>query len=180
MIILLGASASGKTEVCKELVRNYGYKKLVTYTTREKRVGEVDGVDYNFIDSTTFKERIDQGFFFEYVSYNGNFYGTARKDIDDNTVLIVEPNGFKAYRDSDLSNIISFYLESDEAHRVEWMRKRGDPEEKISSRIINDRISFRSENIEGVTYSLNSNDLSIENLALMVNDIYKNRIKLVK
>ena len=105
---------------------------------------------------------------------------TGVERVDDNTVLIVEPNGFKTYRDSDLPNIISFYLESDEAHRTLWMRKRGDPEDKISSRIINDRISFRPENIEGVTYSLNSNDLSIEKLALMVNDIYKNRIRLVK
>lgn len=180
MIILLGASASGKTEVAKELVRNYGFKKVITYTTREKREGEVNDKDYHFIDATTFKSLIDKSFFFEYVNYNGNFYGTAIEDISDYSVVILEPNGFVKYRDSSLKNIVSFYLESDEEHRIAWMRKRGDEENKINSRIINDRISFSKDNIKGVNYSLDSNDLSISELAKEVNDIYLRRIGIIK
>ena len=37
MIILVGASASGKTEICKALCYKYGFKKFVTTTTREQR-----------------------------------------------------------------------------------------------------------------------------------------------
>ena len=178
MIILLGASASGKTEVAKELVKNYNFKKVVTYTTRDLRVGEVDGRDYHFISAESFKNKIDEVFFFEYVNYNGNFYGTAKSDLTIDSVVILEPNGFKAYRESTLPNIVSFYLESDEEHRINWMRKRGDSEEKISSRIINDRISFNESNIKGINYVLNSNDLSIEELTKEVNDIYKKRIEM--
>ena len=172
MIILLGASASGKTEVAKELVKNYNFKKVVTYTTRPKREGEVEGKDYNFISLDSFKTKMDDGFFFEYVNYNGNFYGTAKSDLTDDSVVILEPNGFKAYRDSSLPRIVSFYLESDEEHRIKWMRQRGDSEEKISERIINDRISFRQENIKGINFVLDSNDLTIPELTKEVNDIY--------
>ena len=46
MIILVGESASGKSSIEKYLVDNYGYNKIISYTTREPREGDVDGVDY--------------------------------------------------------------------------------------------------------------------------------------
>ena len=49
MIVLAGASASGKTEVAKLLAKKYGIVKIITTTTREKRVGEVDKRDYFFV-----------------------------------------------------------------------------------------------------------------------------------
>ncbi len=48
MIILVGASASGKTEVAKLLARKYGIRKVVTHSTRPLRSGEVNAVDYLF------------------------------------------------------------------------------------------------------------------------------------
>ena len=53
------------------------------------------------------------------------------------------------------------------------MKQRGDSIEKINERIINDRISFRQENIKGINFVLDSNDLSIKELTKEVNDIYK-------
>ncbi|MCR5741731.1 MAG: AAA family ATPase [Gammaproteobacteria bacterium] len=176
MIILLGASASGKTEVAKLLVKKYSYKKVITYTTRPIRSKEVDGIDYHFKSVNEFKKLLDQDFFFEYVNYNGNFYGTAKEDINDKSVLIVEPNGFKSYANSSLKNIVSFHLSSDEEHRIQRMIERGDETEKINSRIVNDRISFKDENIEGVDFTLNSNDLTIEELADEIEAIYKEKI----
>ena len=177
MIILLGASASGKTEVAKELVKNYKYKKVVTYTTRPKREGEVEGRDYNFISLDTFKTRMDEGFFFEYVNYNGNFYGTAKSDLTLDSVVILEPTGFKAYRDSNLEHVVSFYLASDDKHRIEWMRKRGDPEAKIEERIKNDKKAFSKENLKGIKYTLDSNNHSILELTEMVDSIYKKELE---
>ena len=46
MIVLVGESASGKSSIERNLVDNYGYKKIITYTTRQPRPNEVDGVDY--------------------------------------------------------------------------------------------------------------------------------------
>lgn len=177
MIILVGPSASGKTEVAKELVKNHGFKKVVTYTTRLPREGEIDGKDYHFISLPDFIEKLSNNFFFEYVNYNGNFYGTAKSDLTLDSVVILEPTGFKAYRDSDLEHIVSFYLASDDKHRIEWMRKRGDPETKIEERIKNDQKAFSSENLKGIKYTLDSNNHSILELTEMVDSIYKKELE---
>ena len=68
MIILIGPSASGKTEVVKYLVNNYGYTKLVTNTTREKGIGEIDGKDYNFITREDFLSKLKNNEFFDMLN----------------------------------------------------------------------------------------------------------------
>ena len=49
MVILVGASASGKSVVAKDMIKRYGFSKVVTYTTRSIRVGEVNNIDYHFL-----------------------------------------------------------------------------------------------------------------------------------
>ena len=60
MIILCGPSACGKTEIAKYLSQAFSLKKVVTNTTREKRIGEVNHVDYNFITKEEFLKLKDQ------------------------------------------------------------------------------------------------------------------------
>lgn len=55
MIILCGKSGSGKDTVGKELV-DMGYKRVVTYTTRPMRPGELDGHQYHFVSVDKFEE----------------------------------------------------------------------------------------------------------------------------
>ena len=73
MIVLAGASASGKTEVAKELAKRYGITKVITTTTRNIRVGEVDGRDYFFVSKERFEEMINEGRFVEHTLYNENY-----------------------------------------------------------------------------------------------------------
>ena len=54
MLILIGPSASGKTEVAKYLASHFNITKIVTYTTRSPRLNEKNGVDYNFVDVADF------------------------------------------------------------------------------------------------------------------------------
>ena len=61
MILLVGASASGKTEVGKILLSKYGMKKAVTQTSRQIRPSEVDGVDYHFVSKEEFLRLWDEG-----------------------------------------------------------------------------------------------------------------------
>ena len=58
MIILVGPSASGKTEIVKYLIKYFSYTKFVTTTTRNIRVNEINGVDYNFISTAEFLDKI--------------------------------------------------------------------------------------------------------------------------
>ena len=95
MIIIVGESASGKSSVEKYLVENYGYKKIVSYTTRQPRNGEIDGVDYHFVNKSLFLELKEKGFFAETAQYNEWYYGTAKEDCTDDKIAVLTPHGLR-------------------------------------------------------------------------------------
>ena len=70
MIILIGPSASGKTEIAQILEKKYNLKKVITHTTREKRINEKENVDYYFVSKETFLDMIKQNKLVEYTFYN--------------------------------------------------------------------------------------------------------------
>lgn len=78
LIVLSGPSGVGKGTVRKHLVDHYhnDFHFSISMTTREKRTGEVDGVDYFFKTREEFEEYIEQGKLLEYAEYVGNYYGT--------------------------------------------------------------------------------------------------------
>lgn len=97
IVVLIGASGSGKSSIEKVLADKYGYDKIISYTTRPARNGELNGIDYNFIDNTTFSEMLKNNLFAEYDEYSQNrLYGTLRSDYTDgNKVVVLTPNGFR-------------------------------------------------------------------------------------
>ena len=176
MVLLTGASASGKTEVAKLLAKKYKIKKIITTTTREKRDGEVDGVDYFFVTKEKFEQMINNGEFVEYTLFNGNLYGSTKSQIADDRCLVIDPVGLKSYLQLHDPNIITFLLESDEKTREERMVMRGDKPEKIKSRIANDRVAFKEENIPEVDYHIDSsNKYTIEEITDLIYKIYMER-----
>ena len=84
LIVLSGPSVVGKSTVIAELL---GQRKniyfSVSYTTRSPRVGEQDGVNYNFVDRAEFERMIADGELLEYAEYVHNYYGTSLKVIRD-------------------------------------------------------------------------------------------------
>ena len=100
VIIISGPSGVGKGTVLKEIMkRNPTLRYSVSATTRAMRPGEVDGVQYYFVDKARFEEMIEQGELLEYASYAGNYYGTPEKAVNDaleqgiNVVLEIEVQG---------------------------------------------------------------------------------------
>ena len=85
MIILIGPSASGKTEIAKKLISLFNFKKFVTSNTRSKRVNEVDGVDYYFLTKDAFENKIKEKIgLAQELKYNGKTIATY-KAISRNT-----------------------------------------------------------------------------------------------
>ncbi len=156
MIVLAGASASGKTEVAKLLAKKYGITKVITTTTREKRHGEEDGRDYFFITKERFEEKIHEGDFVEYTLYNGNLYGSTKDQIADNKCVVIDPAGLRSYIALNNPGIVTFFLEADEKTRKQRMIDRGDDLDKVESRIKHDRIAFKKKNIAKVDYIIDS------------------------
>ena len=75
IITVSGISGSGKTTIVENTVENYAdiYHKVVTTTTRKPRNGEVDGVDYFFMEKNDFEQKIKNGDFLESELISGNF-----------------------------------------------------------------------------------------------------------
>ena len=177
MIVLSGASASGKTEAAKVLMQKYGVVKIITTTTRKMRKGEVDGRDYFFVSPDKFKEMIDNDEFVEYTFYNNNYYGSTKDQIKSNRCVVIDPSGLKAYVSLKDPTIITFFLECDEETRHARMLLRGDNKEDADARIINDREAFKHENTDIADYRIDSQHNSIDEVAKMVIDLYHKTLK---
>lgn len=126
MIILVGESASGKSSIEKYLVEKYGYNKVISYTTREPRPNEVDGVDYHFISNKKFEELEKLGFFAETAQYNTWNYGTAKEDCTDDKIAVLTPHGLRQVSKIDGINVISFYVNVPRRDRLIKILERGD------------------------------------------------------
>ena len=83
MIIVSGPSGAGKGTLIESLVERFpDLDVAVSATTRARRPGEVDGVDYHFLSPAEFARRVDAGEFLEHVGYAGNRYGTLAVEVD--------------------------------------------------------------------------------------------------
>jgi len=83
MLVLSSPSGAGKTTLSRQLLENDSHIQLsISYTTRDKRPGERDGVDYRFIDTATFRGMIDRGDFLEHARVFDHYYGTPREPVE--------------------------------------------------------------------------------------------------
>lgn len=138
MIILVGESASGKSSIEKFMVENYGFKKIVSYTTRNPRAGEVDGVDYHYITTEKFLELKAAGFFAETAQYNGWYYGTAKEDCTDDKVAVLTPHGMRQIKKIDGIHTVCFYINVPRRDRLIKILQRGDNIEEAYRRNLSD------------------------------------------
>jgi guanylate kinase len=84
LFVIAAPSGAGKTSLVKALLArmdNIGVS--VSHTTRPQRPGEVDGVNYNFVDREQFQALIGQAAFLEYAEVFGNLYGTSQRWVED-------------------------------------------------------------------------------------------------
>mgnify|MGYP004648751411 CR=1 FL=1 len=83
LVILSGPAGSGKDTVIAELFKaDVNVTKSVSMTTRAPREGEVDGVDYIFVDEAKFLGSVEKGELLEHARYGINYYGTPKAPVD--------------------------------------------------------------------------------------------------
>lgn len=142
-IVLVGHIASGKTCIAKSL-ENKGFRRIVTYTTRPPREGEIDGVDYHFITETDFLHKQRKGFFAEGTGYDTIFgywrYGSAFEDYQskDKTVIVLNPRGVLNLK----TKAFVVHLDLSEDILITRAVERGDNPEEIKRRIETDKELF--------------------------------------
>ncbi len=83
LIIISSPSGAGKSTLCRKVIENDPLIKLsISTTTRNKRIGEVDGRDYFFVNTSKFEEMAREDCFLEYAKVFDNNYGTPRKMVE--------------------------------------------------------------------------------------------------
>ena len=177
MVILVGASASGKTEVARLLERRYGIKKATTTTSRLPRVGEKDGVDYFFVSGEAFERLIADNRLIEHAVYNGNYYGCGKDQAAENRSVVLDPNGLVHFLSLGDKGIVTFYLTAEEATRAARMRGRGDRKEDIEKRLQNDRVEFAPGKIHSTDFTIKTDGRSIEDITDEVYGLYMEELK---
>jgi guanylate kinase len=106
VIVVSGPSGVGKSTICRRLAeRDDRVSVAVSATTRPRRKGEQDGVNYRFLTVEEFSERESQGEFLETAQVHGNRYGTLKADVDllrskDKVVVLeIDVQGARSVRD---------------------------------------------------------------------------------
>jgi|TARA_B110000259_G_scaffold53998_1_gene63661 guanylate kinase len=84
LFIISAPSGAGKTSLVAELLNNMSnIKASISHTTRDRRPGEVDAVNYHFVSRPQFVDMIEQSAFLEHAEVFGNFYGTSQQWVAD-------------------------------------------------------------------------------------------------
>ena len=142
LIVVSGPAGSGKGTVNSQLVATGDFVFSVSATTRAPRPGEVDGVNYHFIDREEFQRRIDSNGFLEYTTYCDNYYGTPLKealavlDSGKNLILEIECDGAKNVKKIFPDAVLIMLIPPTYAIQEERLRGRGtEPEDVIVKRL---------------------------------------------
>lgn len=175
VLVIIGKTCSGKDSILNNLVKEYGYIKLITYTTRPIRDGETQDKTYHFVSEEDFLDKVNSGFFLEYKKYetvNGVwYYGSAKEDYEkanDKTIVILAPSGLSALRlwanrnKIDL-DIISLYIYANNKTICNRLKKRGDKKEETERRIKADNADFDGVQnfVDRIFYNNERNDLDM-------------------
>ena len=151
LIVLSGPSGVGKSTVIAELFsQRSNIYFSVSYTTRQPRVGEQDGVNYNFVSREEFERMIADDELLEYAEYVDNYYGTSIKlireklDAGIDVLLDIEVQGAAKVRARCPDALFIFIIPpSFEELSRRLHRRNTDSEDVIAGRLAKARQEFR-------------------------------------
>jgi len=176
LYVISAASGAGKTTlVSAVLARVNELEVSVSHTTRAPREGEVDGVNYHFVDEDTFVEMVKNGEFFESARVFGNMYGTSRQHIQEqllkgkDVILEIDWQGARQIRQL-ISDCKSIYIvpPSIEALR-ERLMSRGQDDAPVVEQRMREAVSEMSHYAEFEYLVINDDfDQARENLAAII------------
>lgn len=168
MVTIIGKTCSGKNRIVNDLINNYGFNQIVTYTTRSPRNGEVNGETYHFVNIDDFMQKMKSGFFAEWKAYTTTegvwYYGTAVEDLenaDDKSVIILTPQGYREIKDKVDCKVVSIYLYANNATIKKRLIARGDDPKEAERRILHDNEDFKGiENeVDRIVYNNESDTI---------------------
>ena len=145
MIILISPSGGGKSAILRQILNirdDTGYS--ISYTTREPRIDETNGIDYNFISNEEFKKLKESGDLLESAVVHDYWYGTSKNFIESelekgkHIIMDIDVQGAKQVIEKKIDVVTIFIIPPSLEILIERLRKRGtDTEEEIDTRLNN-------------------------------------------
>jgi len=151
LFVIAAPSGAGKTTLVKELVsRNPELRFAISYTTRERRHTETDGVDYLFVDDDRFEKLKAEGELLEFAEVFDNFYATSRSQVErylaegQNVVLEIDWQGAEQVRQSMPECVTIFVLPPSLEELERRLRDRRTDSPEVIERRLRDALSDMS------------------------------------
>ena len=144
MLVLSSPSGAGKTTLSRQLLDNDKQIQLsVSCTTRQKRPGERDGVDYRFVDTATFRGMIERKQFLECAEVFGNYYGTPKAPVDEalnagrDVLFDIDWQGTQQLRDKGRTDLVTVFILPPSTRDLEkrLLTRAQDPKEIVAQRM---------------------------------------------
>ncbi len=142
LYVLSSPAGGGKTTIANQLLKELPFlRRIVTYTTRQPRPGERNGIDYVFKTKEEFEKLVKEDAFLEHAVVHGNYYGTPKREVFElleqgfDVLLIIDVQGMRQIRIKYPEMIGIFLLPPSLDELVIRMKKRGDSEEEIQKRL---------------------------------------------
>ncbi len=143
-VILVGKAAAGKDHM-RKILSGRGFQYGISYTTRPPREGEIDGKDYFFLTDEEFKRKINQGYWYEWIEFNGWYYGTSQRQFDTScNLFIMTPKGISHIDSVDRKECTIIYLNVPEKIRRKRLKERKMPGDSIERRMEADKNDFNN------------------------------------
>lgn len=150
LIVISAPSGAGKTTLCHDLTQRFpALQESISYTTRQPRPGEVDGVDYHFVPEAVFRQMVADHAFIEWAEVHGNLYGTAMATIDQarrngvDILLDIDCQGAKSLKKRGVQGLFVFVLPPSLAE----LRRRLESRSSDAREVIERRIARATEEI---------------------------------
>ena len=145
LFVLSAPSGAGKTSLCRELIDSLSdLRQSISFTTRQKREGEQDSIDYHFIDHEAFQQMIKKQQLAEWAEVHGQLYGTSLQTLNAaagegiDLLLDIDCQGAAQIKKNYQRGVFIFILPPDFAELEKRLRDRGtDTEEVIRRRLKN-------------------------------------------
>lgn len=142
LIVIVGPSGVGKSTVVQEILKLYSdIRYSISATTRRPRKDELNGRDYYFLDTPTFKEWIKEDRFYEWAVVYGDYYGTPREPVDEllnrgySVILDLDIQGALRMK-SKREDVVTIFLSPPSIEELKKrLTERGDGMDTISKRI---------------------------------------------
>ncbi len=137
LVIISGPSGVGKDVTIRRMKeRGYPFHFVVTATTRPRREGEIDGVDYHFVSTATFEQMIAEGELLEHALVYGQYKGIPKAAVraalasGQDVILRVDVQGAATVRRMAPQAVSIFLTAESEAELIERLRRRCTENEK--------------------------------------------------